>query len=251
MEPINLPPGDYGEFHALIIGNNEYKSLPKLKTAVNDAKAVNELLKKQYGYNTRLLTDATRGDLLTAFAKYRKSLKATDNLLIYYAGHGIVDKEGDQGYWLPVDADPDIKTNWIANSDLITELKALKAKHIIVVADSCFSGKLVRGVGRGVTSIPSKPDRSYIDKLAAKKYRYALTSGGVEPVLDSGGDGNHSVFAAEFIKILKSNDAILLGTQIFQKIREKVYNNADQLPEYAPIRKTGHDGGDFLFIKKN
>jgi hypothetical protein len=26
--------------------------------------------------------------------------------------------------------------------------------------------------------------------------------------------------------------------------------NADQIPEYADIRLAGHDGGDFLFVRK-
>ena len=33
-------------YYALIIGNNNYKHLPKLKTAVNDAKAVEKDIKK-------------------------------------------------------------------------------------------------------------------------------------------------------------------------------------------------------------
>ena len=35
---------DYGDYHALVIGNNEYEHHPKLKTAVADAEAVAKLL---------------------------------------------------------------------------------------------------------------------------------------------------------------------------------------------------------------
>ena len=34
----------FGNYHALVIGNNDYGDLPKLKTAVNDAKSVAALL---------------------------------------------------------------------------------------------------------------------------------------------------------------------------------------------------------------
>jgi len=26
--------------------------------------------------------------------------------------------------------------------------------------------------------------------------------------------------------------------------------NSDQIPEYADLRKAGHDGGDFLFVRR-
>ncbi|MBI3397674.1 MAG: caspase family protein, partial [Deltaproteobacteria bacterium] len=47
-------------YHALIIGSNNYKYLPKLKTAIADAKAVEDILKNKYGFKTKLLIDATR-----------------------------------------------------------------------------------------------------------------------------------------------------------------------------------------------
>jgi hypothetical protein len=39
------------------------------------------------------------------------------------------------------------------------------------------------------------------------------------------------------------------GTELFTKIRRPVMLNSDQTPEYSDIRKAGHEGGDFLFIK--
>jgi hypothetical protein len=38
------------------------------------------------------------------------------------------------------------------------------------------------------------------------------------------------------------------GTELFSKIKRPVMVNSDQMPEYGDIRKTGHDGGDFLFV---
>ncbi len=43
-QEIKWPKMDFGRYHALVIGNNEYRYLPKLETAVNDAEAVAELL---------------------------------------------------------------------------------------------------------------------------------------------------------------------------------------------------------------
>jgi hypothetical protein len=79
----------FGNYHALVIGNNNYRHLSKLKTAVNDPTAVAEVLRRAYGFKVNLLIDATRAEMLLALSKLRATLKFDDNLLIYYAGHGF------------------------------------------------------------------------------------------------------------------------------------------------------------------
>ena len=69
-----------------MIGNDDYAALPKLRTAVRDAEAVAELLGERYGFEVRLLRNATRNDILVALNDYRAKLTEADNLLIYYAG---------------------------------------------------------------------------------------------------------------------------------------------------------------------
>ena len=68
-------------------------------------------------------------------------------------------------------------------------------------------------------------------------------------MIDSGGKENHSVFASAFIEALKENSDIMDCTQLFSKIRRPVMLNSDQTPEYSDIRKAGHDGGDFIFVR--
>jgi len=109
---------NFGKYYVLVIGNNEYKNLRKLKTARNDAEAVSTLLNKEYGYEVTLLLDATRKQIMDAFSNLRKNLTQQDNLLIYYAGHGYLDKDTGRGYWLPVDAEADSPANWISTSDI-------------------------------------------------------------------------------------------------------------------------------------
>lgn len=43
-----------------------------------------------------------------------------DNVLIYYAGHGEIDKRSQTAYWLPVDSETGNSANWIS-SQSITE----------------------------------------------------------------------------------------------------------------------------------
>lgn len=241
---VSVSSFDFGSYHALVVGINNYRYLPKLGTAINDSQAIASLLQNKYGFKVRILTDASRADILTAINSYRRILSSHDNLLIYYAGHGWLDKDADQGYWLPVNATRESQIEWVSNNAITSEIRAIQAKHIIVVADSCYSGK----IARGLHIIKSTHD--YFARISQKKARVVLSSGGLEPVMDRGGKGNHSVFASAFIDSLNDNDGVLDGTSLFTKIREQVGWNADQTPEYSNIHKAGHDGGDFLFVRK-
>ena len=233
----------FGRYYALVIGNNQYRSLPKLGTAVNDAESIAALLRDRYSFETVLLTDATRAQILTALRHLRETLTENDNLLIYYAGHGWLDKEADQGYWLPVDAEEDSDVHWISNATMTGYLRSIHAKHIMIVADSCYSGTLTRGIKLDVKA----PD--HLQRLSKERARIVLSSGGLEPVADGGGGGKHSAFARYFIEELNANQGVLDSTTLYTKIRRPVMLAADQAPELADIRKAGHEGGDFLFVR--
>jgi hypothetical protein len=239
-----IPDIAFGTYHAIVIGIDDYKSLPKLKTAVADARAVARTLKNDYGYTVHLLENPTRDDIIDKFDELRATLVEEDNLLIYYAGHGWRDEQSGRGYWLPRNARTDRRSRWFSNATLTDALQALLAKHVMVVADSCYSGTLTRSI-----KVPER-NKAYIERMAEKRARVVLSSGGLEPVADSGG-GDHSVFAAQFLKALKNNQGVLDGTQLFEKVRHKVVLNADQTPEYSDIRRAGHEGGDFLFVRKD
>ena len=237
----------FGRYHALVIGNNDYDELTALQTAVADATAVAGLLRRDYGFEVTLLTNANRRAVVKSLANYRRTLKPNDNLLIYYAGHGVLDQVTEQGYWLPVDAERDDPTNWIEVTSVTNMIRAIRAKHVMIVADSCYSGTLVRDAN---VQLPTQEARTaWIRRMISMRSRTALASGGLEPVTDSGG-GGHSVFAKAFLHALEENPDILDGQSLFDKIKRPVVLDADQTPRYADIRKAGHEGGDFLFVKK-
>ena len=241
----SLPSTTLGKYYALLVGINDYKHLPKLQTAKNDARVVRDILRDDYGFEVELLLDASRSDILLSLGKLRERLASTDNLLIYYAGHGWLDKDGDEGYWLPSDASQNNEVNWVSNASVTTALKAMMAKHVLVVADSCYSGKL----GRSVHIRMRNPD--YYSRLSQKRARSVISSGGLEPVIDSGGKGSHSVFASAFIQALQDNKAMMDSTELFSNIRRPIMLNSDQTPEYSDIRKADHDGGEFIFVRIN
>ncbi len=236
---------DYGSYHALVIGNNAYQNLPELETAINDAEAVAELLERKYDFTVRLMRNATRADLLRALNDFRAELTEADNLLIYYAGHGYLDRTTQTGFWQPIDAEMYDDLNWIANEDLTRRINAMTANHVLVIADSCYSGTLVRAAE---TELPTGGERdAWLRRMVEKRSRTAMVSGGLEPVSDAGTE-DHSVFAYAFLTALEENAVALDGQSLFRIISRPVIVNAEQTPQYSDIRRAGHEGGEFIFV---
>jgi len=119
----------------------------------------------------------------------------------------------------------------------------------MVVADSCYSGTLVRSVNAGLRSAREADMTAWVRRILEKRSRTVMSSGGLEPVMDGGG-GGHSVFAKAFIDALRDNPDVIDGQGLFASIRRPIVLNSDQTPEYSDIRQAGHDGGDFLFVKR-
>ncbi|MGP0565593.1 MULTISPECIES: caspase family protein [unclassified Nitrospina] len=238
-----------GKYHALIIGINNYRHLPPLETAVNDAKEVERILKHEYGFSTTLLLNADRADIMNGFNEVREQLTSDDNLLIYYAGHGEFDKAVNKAYWLPVDAQPDNDTNWIIVDNITTNIRRMSTRHVLVVADSCYSGTLTRSSITKLTTADEK--QRFLKKMMERSSRTLMASGGNEPVADGGG-GGHSIFASVFLRALRSTEEnTFTAEQLFHSyIKEAVAGQAQQVPEYNIIKNSGHAGGDFVFIRK-
>ncbi|MCK5792273.1 MAG: caspase family protein [Ketobacter sp.] len=252
-QPLAVKSGlNLGNYHALVIGNNDYRSYPKLKTAVNDATETASVLQEKFGFKTTVLKNATRYEILAALNELREQLTDQDNLLIYYAGHGELDDKTDKGFWLPVDAEQGNSRNWISNAAISDILNTLKAKHVMVVADSCYAGTLsVAAMPRVDESMPDDLQKEWILAMSQARARTVLTSGGVAPVLDGGGDG-HSVFSRAFLDTLRKSDGIIEGHSVYREVLSRVQTkarslNVQQVPEYAPARYAGHEAGEFFF----
>jgi len=243
------PPLVLGPYYALVIGNNDYRSpsLPKLLTPINDANALARLLRDKYGFKVKKpLLNATRDDIFAALIDYRNTLPENSNLLIFFAGHGYHDHSTDEAYWLPVDAQKGNPDHWISANDITTNIKAIPAKHILVISDSCYSGVLTRDADVGIR--PLDPG-NYLWKMLSSKSRTLMSSGGDEPVVDSGDEG-HSVFANAVLKYLKEmEDAQFTAADLFPRIRRGVAGRTTQVPQYSYIRNSGDQFGDFVFSR--
>ncbi len=240
-----------GNYYALIIGIDKYSGEWKpLKNAVNDAKAVEQQLRTKYEFQsirTLYNEQATRANIIKEYEWLMANIKANDNLLIYYSGHGDYNDKLQRGFWVPVDAQSSSISALIANTDIQAFLSGIKSKHTFLIADACFSGDIFRGK---TLTIPYENSFKYYNQIYSKPSRTALTSGGVEPVMDGGKDG-HSVFAYYLLKSLTNNENKFFdASQLYNDLKVAVINNSNQTPGFSPIVNTGDEGGQFIFIKK-
>lgn len=248
-------PAMFGAYTALVIANAKYTNLPDLQTPHRDAKAIADMLRERYGFDVHTVLDATMYDILSELNTLRKSLDKDDNLLVYYAGHGQLDQESQQGYWLAVDAELDSDANWIPTSRISSYLQVIPAKQILIISDSCYSGALTRSCIAQIDQGLNDDEREHWYRvMAAKRARLALTSGGLTPVMDSGG-GEYSVFNKALIDVLAANDEVLETQRLYRQLAARVAQVAlrsglKQEPECAPIPHTGHEAGDFFFVPR-
>ena len=236
----NLSGVNFGRYFAVVIGNNNYANITNLQTSVNDAKAVASVLKSQYGFKTIVLPDASRGRMLAVLNSLRKQLTSKDNLVIYFAGHGR--SKGGRGFWLPADAQTGDKKTWISNEQVTNFIDAMQAKHVLVVADSVYSGTLSQSsIPRPISD--SGRNRAWFEAVSNTKVRVAMSSGSNNPVT---GSDNHSIFSGAFINALRTGKPVMEGAGLFQLVRQKA---SSARARYAPIRFAGHEAGDFIFLK--
>jgi hypothetical protein len=257
VEPRLVKGMDFGRYYALIIGNQNYQILESLQTPRTDAERTAALLRTRYGFSVQMIEDANDVTMLRALNELNKVLRPNDNVLIYYAGHGTRLKTGatEVGYWLPVNAErPPTDTFWVPNEQITAHLARLPARRVLVVADSCYAGLLSSDPGINMFGTESKLGAEYVKFKLPKRARLLLASGGDQPVLDQGGQGN-SVFARAFLDVLSANTGVLPTPALFSQVQARVKvgaarSNFTQVPEFKAIKSAGHEMGDFFFVPR-
>ncbi|MFL0810720.1 MAG: caspase family protein [Agarilytica sp.] len=244
-------------YRALIIGNDAYQDPNKLwkplKRAVSDSKSVEKLLKENYGFSdVQRLEDVTRRELLHGLRDFSKRVMSQDNVLVYYAGHGFLDQYNNKGYWVPIDAEGTDHTTFVRNSTIRDELSDIssRAKHTLLISDSCFSGTLLKTASRGAHSNTQSKD--YLNAVNSKKSVQILTAGGVEYVDDDFRASGHSPFTYFLRSELENNPyPVITASDLSQRVKLAVSNNVDQKPQMGVLQGAGDELGEFLFIKVN
>jgi len=238
---------NFGDYYALLIGIQDYKDFETLITPLKDINRIGTILKEKYNFKTELLENPNRNQILKALNEYSKKLKKNDNFILYFAGHGM--QKSNEGFWIPLDAEKEDDMNWISNNNIVRKLREMKAKNILVLADTCFSGLITRGVN--VLKNQNENKNSTLDFLNQTKTRIAITSGNNEPVLDGGG-GDNSIFASALSSELNRYKKPFTATALFLNLQKRIikesiaYGNP-QNPLIMDIPKSGHENFDFVF----
>ena len=236
------------------IGINSYKHCRNLKNAVKDLDDIVNLLVDKYDFereNVTLLIDeeATFNKIINKLHDFTNpnKLGVNDGLLIYFSGHGYLDSNKD-GYWVPVESEPGNIASLIPNETVLSKIRKMKCRHVLLISDSCFSGSLL-AEEKSINS-----EKRVADELEGKESRWIITSGRPdEKVLDSTyTNGENSPFAASMLSELQHNNkSKLLTDALALTVRENTSSNALQIPQFGKLYGAGDMGGRFVFTLRD
>jgi len=251
----------YRKSWALIIGINEYQSLPMLSGAAKSAKLIREKLVREFGFEPENVIElyddqATRENILKAFDKLMDSKRVgkDDRVFVYFAGHGVTRTMAgkDKGYIMPVDGVMEKFASTAISTDQLHEFQeAIPAKHVFFAMDACYSGTIfTRGIGLREEFFSSKSEA--IARFTAKKARVAITAGGKDEQVMDLADQGVSIFAFYFMRGLDGDadvnrDGIITSSELADYVSKNVRFRAPQNPQYGKL--PGDEDGEFIFIK--
>lgn len=243
---------DPAKLHALIITPQDYadQTIHDLRTPIKDGETIERILIDDLGFPRHTVKRLYKDEEVTwkgidaALRSYLTNpLGEDDSILIYFAGHGKADEVTSEGYWLPADAKPDDRQTWYANDTLNKIIEHYQARHVAVISDSCYSGRLLRELAPRSFS-PRLA--SYYQSVVQSRSRYVLTSGKDHPVSDDGSAG-HSIFALRLTDYLKSGPGTLFTlADVFTAIRDRI---PDQEVCYGPMKDDAHEHGEMVFCR--
>jgi len=239
---------DFGTYKALVIGNDDYAFMPDLETASHDARDVAQILEDRYGFRINLLLNADRSTIVNALYELTSEAGPTENLLVYYAGHGSLLGPGGGGAWLPVDAQPMEDTNWVhTRYDVNMALEQSNARHVLVLADSCYSSSLAASpIAPEASNEPAAAgsSREAIVEALRQPTRLILAAGELKPIPDSAGDG-HSVFTGALLEVLETNQGLLNIGDLFSRLQPRVHEASERLGALQRPQLGTLDGSPF------
>jgi len=239
----------YSSSYALVVGIDKYRRWPHLEYAVKDAREVAALLKTR-GFQLQMLTDenATGTNILRELDAIEKSADVNSRVVVYYAGHGQTEDlpgGGERGYIVPVDADTyNWKGTMLAMNRLNQRIRQIKAKHILLAFDACYSGL---GLTRSIKRQPEQ-DSAYIQKMMQSRSIQILTAGSrSEQAIEAEG---HGLFTENLLAALSgaadiNTDGYITATEIYATLRPSVTQQSysRQTPQFGYIE----GNGDIIF----
>ncbi|MYT16559.1 caspase family protein [Streptomyces sp. SID4951] len=190
---------DPGASGAVLIGTSTYDFLEDLPAVSNNLDSLAEALCGPKSWNLRPDNCAVLANPVSAEATMDALRNATatarDTLLVYFAGHGLVDPEGELYLGLPRSrqqrVDTGIPYNWLRRA-----LLEGQAERTVVVLDCCYSGLALGMMGPSDLAAQADVEGTYL-LAAASETRQALAPPGE----------THTAFTGELLSILANGIA--------------------------------------------
>lgn len=139
---------------ALVIGNNDYKNVPKLQKAVNDARTMGDTL-KQLGFTVMVAENLNRQQFSQTLLAFDNAIEQGDTAFFFYAGHGF--EISGQNFLLPTDVpaaaegqEELVRDASVLADRIIERLQNKKARTAILVFDACRNNPFERSGTRAV-----------------------------------------------------------------------------------------------------
>lgn len=257
LDEGTISAADFGTYRAVIIGINHYESWKHLEFAERDARELRDILVELYAFApenvvTLLGSEATESRIMNSLRDMLETSKESDNVLIYYAGHGQLDPTTNTGFWIPVRASGRDDSTWIPFTFVINLLTAdadkVRAKSVAVITDSCYGGALLSTRSGRTPGVPEPKEERYVASLrdfATQRSREVIASGGFEEVPD------RSQFAELLKAALRANALPMVDLEFifWEKVFPTMRRMGDQKPTMQRlIRGLGEDGL-FVFLR--
>jgi hypothetical protein len=215
---------------ALVIGNEAYQDVPRLRNPANDANAVAAALKRS-GFDTILAVNLDQRGMEDAAIRFSRAARTADIALFYYSGHAL--QFNGVNYLAPVDTslrDESDLRRMTRVDQIVEDLQQAKNLRILVL-DSCrdnpFAEQLRRSIG-DTRALPMGRGLARFDAPQGMIMVYATQAGRTA----ADGMGNNSPYTAAFLKHIEKQEEI---GSIFREISEDVYETTKhtQLPELS------------------
>jgi len=223
---------------ALVIGNNDYKYVPKLQKAVNDARTMGNTL-KQLGFDVMVAENQNRQQFSQSLLAFDNALGPGDTAFFFYAGHGF--EIAGQNFLLPTDVpaategqEELVRDASVLADRVIERLQNKKVRTSILVFDACRNNPFERSGTRAVAGGGGLAPMTQLPEGVFSIF----SAGPRQTALDrlSNDDANpNSVFTRTFAKELMQPGANLV--QVTQHTRRLVSEMAEtvshkQVPVY-------------------
>jgi len=236
-----------GRQWAVFIAIDNYREWTPLLYPVKDAREIKDILLKNHVINeTRELynKDAIAAAIRKLFIELQDKTGPNDSVFVFHAGHGINEDRTRTPAWIPYDGGVDnlAQANWLSHLQIRSMLDSVKARHVFLISDSCFSGDLLDSARGAVATVINYP--AAYDKVS----RQAMSSGASEQVEDA------SEFASRLKStLLRTETPYITPDYLLTQIKEaQTARPLFTIPILAAIPRSGHQlGGSFLFFRKN